>query len=403
VPVETEPAYREPRAARARPSPWHVLGVAVAAQVGVSVMDQGIPTLTGFIKDDLGLSGAVAGLTVASFAIGRILGAYASGVAADRVGERRVMLLGALFAAGFVALAAATPFPFFLVLFVLGGVAGASSTPAGGRLVLLAFPRNRHGLALGIRQTGIPMGGLIAAATLPWFASLVSWRWSLVLAAAIAVLCIVPLLQLRAESPAEERPQPPAVDTPLRHDRNLVLLTLWSCLVVTGQYALLAFLALDLHQRSGLSLERGSLLVALANASGIVGRVAWGGVSDRALSRGRKPLLLVLTAGCLVSALALFATPSSASTAVMAGVAILAGLTLIGYQGLWITMVAEVAGPVRVGAATGFAVTFVGIAIALSPPFFGLVSDIAGSYRAIWGVLSVLLAIAFVPAFLVRE
>jgi MFS family permease len=402
--VTTEPDYGEREALRSRPNAWHVLGVAVAAQVGVSVMDQGIPTLTGFIKADLGLSGAIAGLTVASFAIGRIFGAYAAGVAADRVGERRVMLLGALFAAAFVALAAATPFPFFLVLFFLGGVAGASSTPAGGRLVLLAFPRNRHGLALGIRQTGIPIGGLIAAATLPWFAGLVSWRWSLVLAAAIAVLCVVPLLHLRADRAADdERAHTPPVDTRLRHDRNLVLLTLWSCLVVTGQYALLAFLALDLHQRIGLSLERGSLLVALANASGIVGRVAWGGVSDRALSHGRKPLLLVLTAGCLIAALALFVTPSSASLAVLAGVSILAGLTLIGYQGLWITMIAEVAGPVRVGAATGFAVTFVGIAIALSPPFYGLVSDIAGTYRAIWGALSVLLAIAFIPAFLIRE
>ena len=402
--MTTEPTYGERGVVRARPNAWHVLGVAVAAQVGVSVMDQGIPTLTGFIKADLGLSGAVAGLTVASFAIGRIFGAYGAGVAADRVGERRILLLGALFAAGFVALAAATPFPFFLVLFFLGGVAGASSTPAGGRLVLLAFPHNRHGLALGIRQTGIPLGGLIAAATLPWFASLVSWRWSLVLAAAIAVLCIVPLTHLRADrTEDDDRPPAPAVRARLRHDRNLVLLTSWSCLIVTGQYALLAFLALDLHQRSGLSLERGSLLVALANASGIVGRVAWGGVSDRALSHGRKPLLVVLTAACLVSALALLVTPSSASTAVMAGVAILAGLTLIGYQGLWITMIAEVAGPVRVGAATGFAVTFVGIAIALSPPFFGLVSDIAGSYRAIWGVLSVLVALAFIPALLVRE
>ena len=401
--MTTEPTYGEQGVARARPNAWHVLGVAVAAQVGVSVMDQGIPTLTGFIKADLGLSGAVAGLTVASFAIGRIFGAYGAGVAADRVGERRILLLGALFAAAFVALAAVTPFPFFLVLFFLGGVAGASSTPAGGRLVLLAFPRNRHGLALGIRQTGIPLGGLIAAATLPWFASLVSWRWSLVLAAGIAVLCIVPLTHLRADPTEDDRPPAPAVRARLRHDRNLVLLTSWSCLIVTGQYALLAFLALDLHQRSGLSLERGSLLVALANASGIVGRVAWGGVSDRALSHGRKPLLVVLTAACLVAALALLATPSSASTAVMAGVAILAGLTLIGYQGLWITMIAEVAGPVRVGAATGFAVTFVGIAIALSPPFFGLVSDIAGSYRAIWGVLSVLVALAFIPALLVRE
>ena len=401
--MTSEPAHGEQGAVRARPNAWHVLGVAVAAQVGVSVMDQGIPTLTGFIKADLGLSAAAAGLTVASFAFGRIFGAYAAGVAADRVGERRVMLLGALLATALVALAAATPFPFFTLLFALGGAAGASSTPAGGRLVLLAFPRNRHGLALGIRQTGIPIGGLIAAATLPWFAGLTTWRWSLVLAAGMAVLFVVPLSRLRDDRTSDELPVSRPVAARLRHDRNLVLLTLWSCLVVTGQYALLAFLALDLHQRIGLSLERGSLLVALANASGIAGRVAWGGVSDRALAHGRKPLLLVLTAGCLVAALALFAAPRSASTAEMAGIAILAGLTLIGYQGLWITMVAEVAGPVRVGAATGFAVTFVGLAIALSPPLYGLVADISGTYRAIWAVLSVVLAVAFIPALLIRE
>jgi MFS family permease len=401
--VAIETTDGEQQAVRARPNAWHVLGVAVAAQVGVSVMDQGIPTLTGFIKADLGLSAAAAGLTVSSFAIGRIFGAYAAGVAADRVGERRVILLGALVAAAFVALAAATPFPFFTLLFFVAGAAAASSTPAGGRLVLLAFPRNRHGLALGIRQTGIPIGGLIAAATLPWFAGLESWRWSLVVAAAMAVLAVVPLTRLRDDRSSDDGPVSRPVAARLRHDRNLILLTMWSCLVVTGQYALLAFLALDLHQRIGLSLERGSLLVALANASGIVGRVAWGGVSDRALAHGRKPLLLILTAGCLVAALALFVAPRSTSTAEMAGLSILAGLTLIGYQGLWITMVAEVAGPVRVGAATGFAVTFVGGAIALSPPFYGLVSDIAGTYRAIWGALSVLLALAFIPALLVRE
>jgi MFS family permease len=121
------------------------------------------------------------------------------------------------------------------------------------------------------------------------------------------------------------------------------------------------------------------------------------------LSRGRKPLLLVLTGACLVAALALFAAPRSTSVIEMAGIAILAGLTLIGYQGLWITMVAEFAGPERVGAATGFVVTFVGTAIALSPPFYGLVSDIAGTYRAIWAALSIVLALAFIPASLIRE
>jgi MFS family permease len=131
--------------------------------------------------------------------------------------------------------------------------------------------------------------------------------------------------------------------------------------------------------------------------------VLWGAASDRILSRGRKPLLVVLTATGLLSALVLFVTPRTAPLPVLVAVAALAGLALIGYQGLWITMVAEAAGPARVGAATGFAVTFVIAAAALTPPVYGLVADLAGSVRAVWGALSVALALAFVPALLVEE
>ena len=156
---------------------------------------------------------------------------------------------------------------------------------------------------------------------------------------------------------------------------------------MTGQYTILAFLALDLHANAGLSLVDGSLLVALANAMGIVGRVVWGAVSDHALSRGRKPLLLLLNATGLVAALALLATPRSAPIGVFVVLAALGGFALIGYQGLWITLLAEMAGPRRVGAATGFAVTFVQISIALTPPLYGLVADVSGTYRAVWAVL----------------
>ena len=53
--------------------------MAVAMQFGVSLIDQGILTLTGYIKLDLGLSAFTAGLIVASFALGRIAGAYVGG------------------------------------------------------------------------------------------------------------------------------------------------------------------------------------------------------------------------------------------------------------------------------------------------------------------------------------
>ena len=181
------------------------------------------------------------------------------------------------------------------------------------------------------------------------------------------------------------------------------MLTTWGCLIVTGQYALIAFLALDLHQGAGLTLAEGSILVAVANIAGITGRVLWGLVSDRHRGGSRKAYLLTINVVGLIGALLLFVVPPTAPIALIGVIVALAGVALIGYQGLWITMIAEVAGPARVGAATGFAITFVACAIAASPPLYGLVADLAGTYRAIWAVLAGVLVVALVPAALVRE
>src|SRR5207244_7694641 len=117
----------------------------------------------------------------------------------DRIGERTVLVAGGVVSGALVALAAATPLPGLLALFVLAGIASAASTPAGGRLVLVAFPRRRRGLALGLRQTGIPIGGLIAASVLPWIAHAWGWRWGLGLAGVVAAAAGVPLVLAAAE------------------------------------------------------------------------------------------------------------------------------------------------------------------------------------------------------------
>ena len=384
-------------------NPWRLLGLATLVQMGVSVVDQGLPTLNGFIKAELGVSAAVAGLAVSSFAFGKIFGSYAAGLAADRLGERRVIVTGAITVGTLAAIAAALPDSLIFVVLFVAGLAASTSTPAGGRLVLMAFPRERHGIALSLRQCGIPAGGLVAAALLPWLAHMWSWRWSLAVAGAITVTTALPLVVHPVEQHDEMEAHASVGTVSPARDRNIRLLTIWGCLVVTGQYTILAFLALDLHQRAGLSLVSASLLVSLANATGIVGRIAWGAISDRVLSRGRKPLLLALNVSGLTAAVLLLATPSGAPVGVFVALAAIAGFALIGYQGLWITLLAEMAGPRRVGAATGFAVTFTQMAISLTPPAFGLVADTAGTYRAVWGALVCFLLVALIPAFLIRE
>lgn len=386
------------------PSPgiaWRVLAVALAAQFGISVVDQGLPTLAGFLKEDLGISATTVGLVIAAFPGGRVVASYSFGRAADRVGERKILLLGGVATAVFVALAAAAPLLGLFPLLFLAGIAASSATPAGGRLVLNAFPRHRRGLALGLRQTAVPAGGLCGALLLPWLAHFTSWRISFLAAAAIGALALIPLALARLEAGGGHSDT--AGDAGRPPNRNVGLLTIWGCLLVSGQYAILAFLALDIHAGAGLSLASASLLVAVANAFGIAGRIGWGAFSDRALRYGRKPLLLLLNALALASALLLLLLPRSAPLVVLVLAAALAGFALIGFQGLLMTMVAEAAGPVRVGAAMGFAVAFINLAIVVSPPLFGLVADLTDTYRAIWAALSVFLVLAFVPAALVRE
>ncbi len=390
------------REGRVHRAAWGVLGAALFSQIGISVTEQGIPTLTGFIKDDLGLSAATAGLVISSFTAGRVLGSYTAGLAADRLGERIVLVGGGIATGAMLAIAVTLPIAGFAGFLVLAGVASAASTPAGGRLVLLAFPRHRRGLALGVRQTGIPIGGLVAAALLPWIAHLHGWRWSLAAAAAITALAVIPILLSGGNRWEEDEPHARHDVNPIR-DRTIRLLTIWGCLLVGGQYSLVAFLALDLRHGAGLTLATASLLVAVAQATGILGRVAWGAMSDRLLAYGRKPLLVVLTAAAVLAALLLLAVPRSAPVAVLAVVAAVAGFAMIGFQGLWITMVTEAAGPARAGAATGFGITFIAASIAVSPPLYGLVADIAGTYRAIWAAVAIVLAVSFVPALLIHE
>jgi MFS family permease len=359
--------------------------------------------VTGFVKADLGVSASFAGLLVSAFAVGKCLGSYGAGAAADRIGERRVLILGGLTTGLAISLAALSPVPLLFALLLVAGLASSVATPGGGRLVMLAFPPHRRGLALGIRQAAVPTGGLIGAGLLPLVAHYASWRWSLATAGAAAAVGTVPLLVLqwrRRESPrAGERPERRGSAL----NRNVVLLTIWGAVFVTGQYAVLAFLALDLHQRMGLALASASLLAAVAQGGGLCGRIGWGMLSDRLLDRGRKPLLFVLTGVALTAALLLAALPGRTPVVVLVLAAALAGVGLIGFQGLWVLLIVESAQPSRIGATMGAATVGVQAAAAGATPLYGLLADATGSYRAIWLALAGALAASAIPALMVRE
>ena len=90
------------------------------------------------------------------------------GWAADRWGERVVLAIG-LLGAGLSLLAASqvTALGLLLPLLFVVGLSSSAVNPVSGRLILGWFSTRERGVAMGIRQTGQPLGVAMAALVLP--------------------------------------------------------------------------------------------------------------------------------------------------------------------------------------------------------------------------------------------
>jgi predicted MFS family arabinose efflux permease len=379
-------------AAATRPSAVRILVAAVVAQVGFSFLEQGIPSLTVFVKNDLGLSAAEAGAIVSIVGVGRLSGFYLAGRAVDLHGERRVLYGGAVAAGMLAALAVAFPFvPMLTVLFVAGAFL-ATATPAGGKLVYTAFAPDRRGIAMGIRQAAVPLGGLAAAAALPLVAHDLGWRPSFVVAGAVPCVGALIAFSVAGLGPrvrATGRGARPSTRGILR--RDVRLWTVWATAMVGSQYVVLTFFAVDVRDRAHEPERTAALLLLVVQAGGVVGRVAWGWLADR-LPRARLralPVAMSLLSVATTGALALLPVDG---LVLFAALGFLLGLSINSWQGIWMTRLTEMVGVASAGTATGVVLTIMALGWIVFTPAFGAIADASSSYAVMWGVLAVVLA-----------
>ncbi|HEX4057738.1 MAG TPA: MFS transporter [Galbitalea sp.] len=358
--------------------PWVMLAFGLLAQTATSMLTSTPAFLIPELHAD-GVPLATAGLLASTTTIGMVLALVAWGALADRIGERRV-ISGGLALAALAALAAAavtTSFALLAVFLVIGGAASASSSPASGRLVVGWFPRNRRGLAMGIRQMSQPLGVALAAFIVPPLAEgaglVVALLVSVVFCGALAIACAILL-----RDPA--RPQVRSADArpanPYRGDRTLVRIHFVSVLLVVPQFAVSTFGLVWLIEIEKLPVGIAGLIVGLSQLIGAVGRIGVGVWSDRVGSRMR-PLRWVAMAAVasmlLVAAVGFFVIPVLACALL-----IVAATITVADNGLAFAAVAELAGPAWSGRALGFQNTGQWIGASLVGPLAGLLIGAAG-------------------------
>ena len=132
--------------------------------------------------------------------------------------------------------------------------------------------------------------------------------------------------------------------------------------------------------------------LALLQIGGVAGRTLWGLASDTLLGGRRKPALAALAPAALGCVVLLALLPPGTPPLALVPLVFALGFTAIGWNGLFLALMAEQAAPELAATAVGLGVTGVFVSIVLTPPLFGLVVDQSGSYQLAWWLLAAIMA-----------
>ncbi|MEO5697217.1 MAG: MFS transporter [Burkholderiaceae bacterium] len=372
------------------------MSVTLAVQMLVALAVYSAPVMAPVAGPrDLGVPAAWVGYYIAIVYLGSMLGSVASGGMVARYGPLRVSQAGLVSCLLGLALAASTP---SLCVVALGaffvGLGYGPTTPSSSQILMRATPPSLISVTFSIKQTGVPLGGAIAGALVPTLILLVGWRWSAVMIGLACVALALAIQPVRRRYDVDLNPSAPislrAAFAPLGmvfRDRRLGEMAIVSFIFGGVQITLVAYLVIFLTEVFSMSLVLAGLVMAVSQVASVVGRVVWGVVADRLLSR--RVMLGLLGVGMGLSALVtVFATPAWPLPLLFFYAAVF-GATAVGWNGVFLAEVARIAPAGQISQATGGCMFFTFLGVVVSPPLFSQALAIGGSYAGAYAVFGV--------------
>ncbi|MBR8740440.1 MFS transporter [Nocardiopsis sp. MG754419] len=365
---------------------WVILSISVVAQVASVAAIFGIPVVLPRLREDFGVSTAQAGVLAGLPSFGLLLTLLVWGVVIDRVGERSTMALSLLLTAATLGLLWVAPglWAVAAVLLLLGAVGGPVNA-ASGRLVLTWFTARERGLAMGIRQSALPVGVGLSALVLPAAAEAWGFVGAMTLPALLSLVAVPLVLAMPTEPPRTEparraragEPGPDGGAPPRSPYRDWPIWRVHGVSMLLGvpQVTLMTYAVLYLVQEQGWSPPAAGAVVAAAQVPGAVGRLVLGAVSDRSGERMRPVRALAVTAA--LSLLLLTLLPEAWSWSAVPLVLVCLVLTMW-HNGLTFTAVAEIAGTAWAGRALAVQNWLQAISTTLTPVLMAAVITLAG-------------------------
>jgi MFS family permease len=321
----------------------------------------------------------------------------------DRVSLRVMMVTGALLlGTGYVALSFVTSFTQVLLVFaLLITPASVLIGPLAATVLLARWFVKRRGAAIGVAMMGISLGSVVYPPIAQWLLDHYHWREAFRLLALALLATIVPAALMVVGSPAERGLEPDGAKTDdavsqarsegpqisvmaILLDPAFWLAAAISSIVLSGMTGMITNLmpvALD----QGIKASDAAFLISIYGVCGFLSKLTFAALADRIGTR----LLIWISIAGYVAGMGCLTQAAYGYSMIALGVS-LTGL----FGGLMMAlpsfMMPRMFGQRVVGRAMGLLGPARLVASLATPPLFGWVFDVTGSYTAIFLVFSLL-------------
>jgi sugar phosphate permease len=393
---------------------WYILLVITLTSVVAGIYRDGFAALFPFLQIDFGLTRTQLGMVFTLFYSTSAIVSIYTGRLVDIKGTKWGLIYSSVFMGILYLLHSIAPtFIAILLIAALTGLIVSLNLPTISKSVTEWFPYKYRSIALGIQSMGFPIGGLIGAIILPSLGNLFGWRKAIVFPGLIALsyAFFVSHAYKEKKDVINNDKKSKRYDNnrsfwksfhQLIVNRELLIISLFGFFLGSTSSVIIAHFTLFLFLDYNLSKTIAGLGFAIVQFGSIFGRAIWGFVCDRILMTNKRITFFYM--GLFFSSLAiassLFLQTFNPPIFILFIFAFLIGFSGNGWLGLYNAAIIETVPEENIGIAIGFTALFLRSGMMLSPPVFGYIADLNGTYNLSWFLIGILLLLASTSQYL---
>ncbi|WP_299093736.1 MFS transporter [uncultured Metabacillus sp.] len=351
-----------------------------------------------FITEDLQLTPTQLGIIFSSFSVGYAIFNFVGGIASDRYGAKLTlfvaMIVWSLFS-GAVALAAG--FISMIIIRVLFGMGEGPLSATINKMVNNWFPADKRASAIGLANSGTPLGGAISGPIVGIIALNYGWKISFVLIMVIGLLWAIGWWFFIKDKPSEESNQTKRTakldNHEVKGEKNSLTFYLKQKTVLFTAFAFFAYNYIlfffltwfpsYLTNARGLSIEEMSVVTVIPWVLGFIGLALGGVVSDFVYKKVGKALFArkVVLVTCLFLSAVCIGFAGLVTTTVSAVTLVALSVFFLYLTGsIYWAIVQDVVDQNNVGSVGGFMHFLANTAGIIGPTLTGYLVEVTGTY-----------------------